>query len=159
MPITFRNFDKKGVANRMKKIRKVLKIYQKDLADSLGVSAASLSDIETGKSIPRHDVIYNLSKKYNISIYYLLHGEGEMFQSDSVKREIESGVYGIHTEFLKEFYRYYNESSIVRYEMMGFFRTMLLEKDKLIEKDIRLNEIEQAKMCGVGACFCAFVQI
>jgi transcriptional regulator with XRE-family HTH domain len=143
VPVILKNLDKKGVGNRMKMIRKSLGLRQKDLASSLNISCASLSDIESGKGLPRHDVIYNLSKKYNVNIYYLLHHQGEMFQTDAVKQAIESGVFGIHTGFLKEFYRYFNDSPLVRYEMMGHFRNLLLEKDNLIEKDIRLYEKEQ----------------
>lgn len=128
----------------MKFIRKTLGLRQKDLSSFLNISSASLSDIESGKNYPRHDVIYNLSLKYNVNVYYLLHGEGEMFQTDAINRVIESGVYGIHTGFLKEFYRYFNESSLVRYEMMCYFRQLLLEKDKLIEKDILLYEKEKS---------------
>ena len=75
----------------------------------------------------------------------LLHGEGEMFQTDLFIREVESGVYGIHTDFLKEFYRYFTDSSLVRYEMMSYFRELLLEKDKLIEKDILLDDKEKSE--------------
>jgi len=126
-------------------VRKKLGFRQKDLAPILNISTATLSDIESGKNFPRHESIYNLSLKYNVNIYYLLHGEGEMFKTDSLKRAIESGVYGIHTDLLKEFYRYFSESSLVRYEMMSYFHEMLLEKDKLIEKDILLYEKEQSK--------------
>lgn len=126
----------------MKLIRKTIGLRQKDLSPILNISGASLSDIESGKNFPRHDVIYHLSLKFNVNIYYLLHGEGEMFQTDALKRAIESGVYGIHTGFLKEFYRYFNQSSLVRYEMMCYFWELLLEKDKLIEKDILLYEKE-----------------
>ena len=129
----------------MKAVRKKLGFRQKDLAPILNISTASLSDIESGKNFPRHDSLYNLSLKYNVSIYYLLHGEGEMFRTDSIKQAIESGAYGIHTDFLKEFYRYFNESSLVRYEIMGYFHELLLEKDKLIEKDILLYEKERKK--------------
>ena len=144
MPITINNLDKKAVGQRMKSVRKKLGLRQKDLAPILKISMASLSDIESGKSLPRHDAIYNLSLQYNVNIYYLLNGEGEMFQTDSFIRVVESGVFGIHTEFLKEFYRYFTDSSLVRYEMMSYFRELLLEKDKLIEKDILLNEKEQS---------------
>jgi hypothetical protein len=57
----------------------------------------------------------------------------------------DPGFSGVHTEFLEEFYRYFNESSLVRYEMMCYFRELLLEKDKLIEKDILLYEKEQSE--------------
>lgn len=145
MPITINNLDKKAVGQRLKAVRKQLDFRQKDLAPRLNISIASLSDIESGKNFPRHDTIYNLSLNYNVNIYYLLYGEGEMFQTDSIKRAVESGYYGIHTEFLKEFYRYFNESSLVRYEMMSYFHELLLEKDKLIEKDILLYEKEQSR--------------
>lgn len=143
--LCFKNFDKKAVGQRVKMIRTCLGMNQKEFAASLTISAASLSDIETGKGVPRHDSIYHLSGKYKVNIYYLLHGEGEMFRTDSTKRVIESGVYGRHTEFLKVFYRYICESPLVRYEMMGYFRTLLVEKDRLIEKDIRLYEKEKAE--------------
>jgi transcriptional regulator with XRE-family HTH domain len=142
---SFKNLDKKAVGQRVKLIRTSLGMNQKEFASSLTISAASLSDIETGKGIPRHDTIFQLSRKYKVNIYYLLHGEGEMFHADSLKRVIESGVYGNHTEFIKEFYRYICESPLVRYEMMGYFRTLLVEKDKLIEKDIRLYEKEKTE--------------
>ena len=128
----------------MKSVRKKLGFRQKDLAPILNISTASLSDIESGKNIPRHDALYNLSLQFKVNIYYLLHGEGEMFQTDSFIRDVETGVYGIHNEFLKEFYRYFTDSSLVRYEMMSYFRELVLEKDKLIEKDILLDEKEKS---------------
>jgi transcriptional regulator with XRE-family HTH domain len=57
----------------MKSVRKKLGFRQKDLAPILNISTASLSDIESGKSLPRHDTIYNLSLNFNVNIYYLLH--------------------------------------------------------------------------------------
>jgi transcriptional regulator with XRE-family HTH domain len=143
--ISFNNLDKKEVGTRLKLIRRTLGYKQKDFASALTISSASLSDIESGKNVPRHDVIYNLYTKYNVSIYYLLHGKGEMFQVGKIKNIMESGYYGVHTEFIREFYRYFCGSPLVRYEMMGFLRQFLLEKDKIIEKDILLNEKELAE--------------
>jgi len=142
--ISSKTLDKKDVGARLKKIRRALGYRQKDFASELTISTASLSDIELGKNVPRHDVIFNLHKKFNINIYYLLHGEGEMFQAGLFKNQIESDKFKMHREFLEEFSRYFCGSPLVRYEMMGFFRQILLEKDKLIEKDILMYEKELA---------------
>jgi transcriptional regulator with XRE-family HTH domain len=135
--------DIKKIGERMKAIRGALKLLQKDMAKELEISPANLSEIESGAAAPRHEAIYNLSKKFNVNIYYLLHGKGGMFQSDSIERSVTPEVYGANTGFLKEFLKYFRKSSLVRYEMMSYFRTSLLENEVLIEKDIKRYKQEQ----------------
>jgi transcriptional regulator with XRE-family HTH domain len=118
--------DIKQIAERMKAIRNALNLLQKDLAKELEISPANLSEIESGAAGPRYEVLYNLTKKYNVNIYYLLHGKGKMFVCDNIESRIDPAIYGEDTEFLKEFLKYFKESSLVRYEMMSFFRTCLL---------------------------------
>lgn len=129
----------------MRAIREKLKLVQRDFAGELDISGASLSEIEAGNGKPRFNVIYNLSKKFNVNIYYLLHGKGEMFMADDIARTIAPETYGEHTEFLKTFLRYFNDSLMVRYAVMTHFRTYIIEKEGLIEKDIAKNKAETEK--------------
>jgi transcriptional regulator with XRE-family HTH domain len=138
-----KGLDLKAIGQRMKVIRKNLGYKQREFAAELTISAATLSDIESGKGKPRHDAIYNLAKKYNVNIYYLLHGKGEMFMSNIIERSIVPETYGGHTEFLLKFLKYFKESSIVRHEMMRFFRTYMIEKEATIEKDILWTKREK----------------
>lgn len=129
--------DVRAIGLRMRAIRKKLGYKQKDFSRELNISPAGLSDIEAGNGKPRHDVIFRLTDKFDVNIYYLLHGRGEMFIGDNIEKSIVPETYGPNTGFLREFLEYFRESTLVRYEMMSYFRTFILEKENLIEKDIR----------------------
>jgi transcriptional regulator with XRE-family HTH domain len=128
--------DKKAIGHRLKLIRKTLNLSQREFAENLDISSSSICSIESGKGLPRHDVIYNLAAKFNVNINFLLHGAGEMFITDLVKQRIESGEFKPYTVFLKEFLKYIRASSVVRYEMMNYFWKYFIENEGLIEKEI-----------------------
>jgi transcriptional regulator with XRE-family HTH domain len=128
--------DKKSIGQRLKLIRTTLNLSQREFAGDLNISSSSICSIESGKGLPRHDVIYNLAAKFNVNIYFLLHGTGEMFMTDLLKQRIESGEFKPHTGFLKEFLKYVRASSVVRYEMMNYFWKYFIENEGLIEKEI-----------------------
>ena len=126
--------DRQAIGRRFKSIRTGLGLSQRELAEKLNISAATLCSIESGKGIPRHDAIYNLAAVYNVNIYYLLHGSGEMFMTDIITRQIESGEFKTYRGFLKEFLRYMRGSTVVRYNMMNFFWKYIIENETLIDK-------------------------
>ena len=49
-----KDLDLAAIGRRMKEIRKNLGYKQREFAAELNISAASLSDIESGKGKPRH---------------------------------------------------------------------------------------------------------
>jgi transcriptional regulator with XRE-family HTH domain len=128
--------DKKSIGQRLKSIRTTLNLSQREFAGSLEISTSSISNIEKGKGLPRHEAIYNLAAKFNVNIYFLLHGTGEMFIKDVLKQRIESGEFKPYTGFLKEFLNYTRSSSVVRYEMMNYYWKYFIENEGLIEKEI-----------------------
>ena len=140
--------DNRGIGSRLKMIRESLRFSQRKLAGFLEISPASLCSIEAGKNLPRHDVLYNLVKKFNVDIYYLLHGQGNMFVADVLKQRIESGEFKPYTVFLTEFLKYYRESPVVRFEMMNYFWKYFIENEGLIEKEIRYFEKKDKDMSG-----------
>jgi transcriptional regulator with XRE-family HTH domain len=83
--VKWQNQKKKDLApaktfgERVRAIRKSLKIKQEDFAPGLKISTTHLTEIEKGKTKPCHDFFYNIVKNYNVNPYYLLFGEGEMF--------------------------------------------------------------------------------
>jgi transcriptional regulator with XRE-family HTH domain len=130
----------KGIGERLQTIRKKIKLNQKDFAREMEISGASHSEIEAGNSKPRIELYYNITRKYNVNMYYLLHGKGEMFRGQS-----QSGTPGIeksdeYREFLETFLDYFEKSRVVRYGMMTHFTTFLEEKEALIEKNIKKNK-------------------
>ncbi len=136
--------DLKQIGERMQLIRKKLNFLQKDFARELGISGGSLSEIEAGLAKPRFELFYNLTSKFNVNIYFLLHGDGKMFMSENSDptHQLDSATYGYFVDWLKKFLYYFRKSELVRYKVMSFFSTYLLEHEELIEKDIDRNKPE-----------------
>ena len=132
-----KELELKDIGIRLQLIRKKLNLLQKDFAKSLDISNASLSEMEAGNAKPRFELIYNITSKYKVNINYLLHGEGEIFMSDEISRQSGLEILPEYHLFFKDFLYYFNQSPLVRTAMMNYFRTYILEKETLIEKDIR----------------------
>ena len=67
--------DQEKIAKLIKTIREENNLTQKDLGDSLGVSAQAVSKWENGKNIPDIALLKEISDKYHIDINNLLDGE------------------------------------------------------------------------------------
>jgi len=131
------NDELKSIGERLVGIRKKLNLLQKDFARELDISNASLSEIEAGNNKPRFELIYNLTLKFKVNIYYLLHGQGEMFMPTEMESLTAARKYGPDTEkWLKNFLNYFNESEMLRYAMMSYFSKYLTENRKSIELEI-----------------------
>ena len=86
------------IKERLKYIRKKhLKLTQSELAGELEIVPSFISDIERGKSIITSKIILGLSEKFNVSIDYLLTGEGKTFlQTDTSSRILDpKGDYAV----------------------------------------------------------------
>ena len=64
------NFAQFG--ERLREIRKESGMNATAAAQSLGVSAAHYSKLETGKTLPRVELLVHISELYNVSLDYLL---------------------------------------------------------------------------------------
>ena len=126
----------KEIGLRLQVVRKGLNLLQKDFASTLNISNASLSEMEAGNAKPRFELLYNITKRYNVNLNYLLHGEGDIFMPNEISRQSVMSIHPGHRDFFKEFFYYFNCSHLVRTAMMNYFRTYILEKETLIKKDI-----------------------
>jgi transcriptional regulator with XRE-family HTH domain len=70
---------KDDISDRIRLIRNTLQMRQKDFADKVGISISSLSEMEKGKYKPNLDFITKLSSEFNVNLYYLIFGRGDMF--------------------------------------------------------------------------------
>ncbi|MCP5108264.1 MAG: helix-turn-helix transcriptional regulator [bacterium] len=127
----------KAVGERLKEIRKNLGFLQKEFAEELDISTSAISDIEAGKIKPRFDLIFNITKKFNVNVNYLLHGKGDMFMPREDTPAALANKVTEYAHWLKEFLYYFNESEMVRYAMMSYFSKYKTENDLTIEKEIR----------------------
>lgn len=62
------------IGNRIKSIRKCLKINQYDFSKSIGISQGTLSDIENNKFNPSAKTIASIMKEYDMCANWILIG-------------------------------------------------------------------------------------
>jgi transcriptional regulator with XRE-family HTH domain len=139
--MTEKENELKEIGYRLVTIRKELHMLQKDFAKEMEISGGSLSEIEAGNAKPRYELLYNITQKYNVNLYYLLHGKGEMFVPDDIEAFYGTKKYGSDTEqWLKNFLYYFNESEMLRYAMMSHFSRFCVENKDVIDKSINKND-------------------
>jgi transcriptional regulator with XRE-family HTH domain len=128
--------------SRVRTIRKSLKMKQEDMAPGLGISSTRLSEIENDKSKPCHDFFYNIFKNFNVNLYYLLFGEGEIFAS--AREEIVTDVKKMKTgdKNIDEFLYYFFNSRMVHSYLMFHFRKLLNDDNQAIMKDLESSQKE-----------------
>ena len=72
-------FDKIVFAERLRDIRLAMKMSQKDFSAFIGIRQTSLSDYETGKSIPRFDIVSKIANKCNRPINWFCEMDDSQF--------------------------------------------------------------------------------
>jgi DNA-binding XRE family transcriptional regulator len=132
--------EKNTIAGRVKSIRETLRLTQKELSQKIDVSITYICDVENAKYKPNCDFLENISCVFNVNLYWLLYGQGEMFLDPAILLGGQSGKYYIKTEEVRNFLWYYQRSAIVQYSTMAHFYTLLIQQKQNIEKEIREYE-------------------
>ena len=129
--------NKNTVGYRVKQIRKALNIKGKDFAPRIKISGPSLSEIERGKYYPNFEFMVNISREFNVNLYYLILGEGEMFIEPgkytdlAILEDLVSGSGSI-----RKFLYYFERSEILRFFILSQFKQKLMLDKEMIEKEI-----------------------
>jgi len=66
-----------NIGIRIKQLRTGKSLTQREFAKALETSAGYICDIEAGKSKPGFEIIYSIYRTYNVSLQWLIAGEGE----------------------------------------------------------------------------------
>jgi transcriptional regulator with XRE-family HTH domain len=129
--------NKNTVGYRIKQIRKALNIKGKDFAPRIKISGPSLSEIEKGKYYPNFEFLVNIVKEFNVNLYYLVFGEGEMFVEPGKRTDMllleELASSSSH---IRKFLYYFERSDIIRFFILSQFKHKLMLDKEMIEKEI-----------------------
>lgn len=74
-----------NIAERLKTLRLMLQLNQKEMAEIMGFSQSYLCGIENGLKTPNTDFLIALSAKFGLSVSWLLNGFGPMFSGGGEK--------------------------------------------------------------------------
>ena len=90
---------------RIKEMRKALKLTQQEFANRIGISRNNVATYEVGKSNPGEAVVSLICREFNVNENWLRTGEGEMFIKRDREDEIAAAVHqllsGESAEFKK----------------------------------------------------------
>ncbi|MBW6513695.1 MAG: XRE family transcriptional regulator [Candidatus Syntrophosphaera sp.] len=67
------------IGDRIKSLRKQLKLSQKELADSLKINASAISQMESNKIKPSLQTLALLAKAHGVNLHWMITGKGPMF--------------------------------------------------------------------------------
>ena len=67
---------------RIKELRKALKLTQQEFADRLNIKRGAIANYEVGRNEPIDAVISLICEKYNVNEEWLRDGTGEMFRAE-----------------------------------------------------------------------------
>lgn len=73
--------------DRLKLLRKELRITQQELADRVGISRGNIAAYEVGKNSPSDAVISLICREFNVNEEWLRTGAGEMFIEETPDEE------------------------------------------------------------------------
>ena len=84
---------------RLKKLRLVKGLKQKEFANSIGITVSYLSQIENGEKGMSLDTLSLLSVKFGVNIDWLITGEGPMFREE--ERNLQERIQELEAELKK----------------------------------------------------------
>ena len=121
---------------RLKLIRNTLGITQKEMSTGLGISDGTMSEIFNGKHKPGYEFFIRITTEFNVNIYYLLFGKGDMFLSPTTHFSKIVDQLSVNMDDVQKMLWYFERSPIVQYMMSGYFRTILQNQHGAIRKEI-----------------------
>jgi len=129
--------NKNTAGYRVKQIRKALNIKGKDFAPRVKISGPSLSEIERGKYSPNFEFMVNISREFNVNLYYLILGEGDMFIEPGKYTDLEILEELVsNSSHIRKFLYYFERSDIIRFFILSQFKYKLMSDKEMIDKEI-----------------------
>lgn len=118
---------------RIKFLRKELKMNQTEFGQKLGIKQTTVAGYETGAKNPMDSVILSICREFNVNEAWLRTGEGEMFVALPEEDEVADMVYDLlgdnknsFHELIIEIMRTYKELSPGSQEVINEYVSKLL---------------------------------
>lgn len=111
--------------DRLRALRKELKLTQKDFGDKIGIASNTVTSYEKGSRTPGASVIRSICREFNVNEEWLTTGSGEMFiEPDTSLMTMVDNVLCGENEFAKSVFRAFAELSEEEWQLL----------EKMIEK-------------------------
>jgi transcriptional regulator with XRE-family HTH domain len=135
------------LGERLHRVRLALGLKQNEMAGASGLSPGYFSEIISGKKDnPGIENVLKIATRFNISLNYLLLGEGEMFLPDKeeiLKKDKELNLY---IETIDDLNRVMKRSNFLKNLILSYGIKACIDNEDTIRKEIeKLIEKEEKK--------------
>ncbi|MDQ1353831.1 MAG: hypothetical protein QG657_4138 [Acidobacteriota bacterium] len=125
---------------RIKAVRRRLNMTQKEFGEAVDLSVSFISDIESGRSKACLDFFFNLARKFNINLNYLILGEGEIIDTESKHHSMSHKKVGQSINSISELIWYTERSPMMLHTILGFASRFIHENREYLIKEIEESE-------------------
>ncbi len=128
------------VGKRLKGVRNTLRLTLEEISKKTGLSKSGISYMEVGNKKPSSVYMYELSKRFNVNINWILTGTGTMFKPD-----VELNLnFGEDNEIIKELIFYISNIHFARHDILRYFHKFKEDNENIVkEATAKRNEKEQ----------------
>jgi len=138
---------KEEIGARLRVLRDTLGMTQADMVKYLDVCRANYSRIEQGKVGPNPQIMHILKTNFNISLNWLVTGEGEMRPQKRKKpgRDIDFSKNG---EELKDLLKLMKKIPMVKHAILGYYLEYKFKNIEIIRdllQELGTNEEKRSK--------------
>lgn len=139
----------KEIGQRIRETRGQLGLTQKEFAHKMYTANTHLSDVENGRVGPGITFFSNIIRYHKVNPLYILFGDLPRFleEKDGEEAAREMGKdqpavpdLGKDTPRLQEMVTYFNRSPMVKFAVLNFFSTYIVQHKDLIKDDIALHD-------------------
>ena len=99
----------KSLGLKIQALRKAQNMTQEDLAEKVGVSWRTISNLETGRTVPKLELIYDLSQYFNIGMDELLNNRIQTSKTITrlkLENEVTEGIKTLNDNLLRHIKEY-----------------------------------------------------
>lgn len=121
---------------RIKELRKALKLTQQEFADRLNIKRGAIANYEVGRNEPIDAVISLICEKYNVNEEWLRDGTGEMFRAEEENSIIAKATMllgekdPLFEAFIDTYSKLTPKNREILYQFMTDFSQALTDKKK-----------------------------
>lgn len=134
-----------AIGKRIKEVRKLFRLSQKELAENLGMSSSYLSEIENGIANPGPEFFLKLSNEHNVSMDYLFHGIGNIILGSHQKIQEEEFDFEEDIYSIEKLVWLMNHSPFYKNTILSFASKFFLDNEGIIKKSIEKNKMKKEK--------------
>jgi len=139
---------KKKIGTKIRELRETLGLTQAQMVENFKIGRANYSRIEKGEIFPNAEILHTLKTEFNISLDWLITGEGRMYPSKKRSLTKELGLAKCGREIDELIYHIANVP-MIKHAVLGHFLEYKMKNDELIQKLLKESEkITQVRAAG-----------